>query len=61
MEKRFFFEIQLSYAPGCGWLRSPHGRDTFERALEEGSQYARNAWLNGQVVGVRVIDTETHR
>lgn len=53
---KYFFEIQLTYAPGCGWLRSPHGRDDFDKAFQEGLQYAKNAFLyRGETVGVRVV------
>lgn len=54
--KKFFFEIQLGYAPGCGWLRSPYGRDTFERAFEEGRQYVENAMnYREETIGLRVV------
>lgn len=56
---KYYFEIQLKYAPACGWLRSPYGRDTFERAFEEGSEYVRNAMkYHHETVGLRVVEKD---
>lgn len=56
---KFFFEIQLTYAPGCGWLRSPYGRDTFEEAFNEGAAYASNAMnYRKETIGLRVQRVE---
>lgn len=52
---KYHFEVQTPHAPGCGWLRSPHGRDTWEKAMEEGVAYVRNMELYGHMTcGVRV-------
>jgi hypothetical protein len=53
--KRYFFEIQTPFAPGGGWLRSPHGRDSWDQAFEEGKQYAQFAQdYRNLTCGVRV-------
>lgn len=52
----FYYEIQLRYAPGCGWLRSPYGREKFEDALREGLQYLENAMnYHNETLGLRVV------
>lgn len=52
----YYFEIQLKYAPACGWLRAPYGRPSFERAFEEGAQYVANAMLyHKETIGLRVV------
>ncbi len=38
---KYYFEIQTPHSPGCGWLRSPHGRDTWDKAMAEGVQYVK--------------------
>lgn len=50
----YTFEIQLPYAPGCGWLRAPYVRPTFDDAMKEATQYAENAARNGQYIAIRV-------
>jgi hypothetical protein len=53
---KFHYEIQTPHAPGCVWLRSPHGRDTWERAFEEGQQYAKFHFdYANMICAVRVI------
>lgn len=56
---KFYYEIQTPHAPGCGWLRSPHGRDTWERAMEEGTAYISNMFHYGKMTcAVRVVAVE---
>lgn len=52
---KYFYEIQTPHAPGCGWLRSPYGRDTWEKAAEEGLAYIRNMQHSGKMkCGMRI-------
>lgn len=41
MTTNYYYEIQTPHAPGGGWLRSPHPRCTWDRAMEEGVQYCK--------------------
>lgn len=60
MQTKYFFEVLLPYAPGCGWLRSPYGRDSFTKAWEEGTAFANNAMAyKGESLGVKVVAVET--
>lgn len=51
---KYYFEVQLPYAPGCGWLRSPYGRDSFEVAWKEGTQYVENALRRGESIALKI-------
>lgn len=56
---KYFFEIQLPHAPACGWLRSPHGRDTWDKAFNEGALYLTNMQEYGKMTcGLRVACVE---
>lgn len=55
----YTFEIQLNWFPGCGWMRAPYARDTFEAALKEATAYASNAERNGMTCAVRVVRLES--
>lgn len=52
---KYYYEVQTPHTPACGWLRSPYGRDTWERAFEEGMEFARNHHnAAGMMVAVQV-------
>jgi hypothetical protein len=56
----YYFEIQLDFAPACGWLRSPFGRKDWETAFDEGKAYLFNAetYRNHMCLGLRVVFVE---
>ena len=51
---KFFYEIQTPHSPGCGWLRSPHARQTWDHAMAEGTAWVKNHARNGMHCAVRV-------
>ncbi len=56
---KYAFEIQLPYAPACGWLRSPHPCEDRATAWKEGLVYAENAFASrGEKLAVQVIAIE---
>jgi hypothetical protein len=55
---KYHFEVQTSWAPACGWLRSPYGRDTWDQAWNEAQSWARNAHTAGALAGVRIAAVE---
>lgn len=56
---KYYYEIQTPHAPGCAWLRSPYGRDTWEAAMKEGTDYIRNMQVYGNMTcGLRIHCSE---
>lgn len=52
---KYFYEIQTPHAPGCTWLRSAYGRDTWEQAAKEGLAYIENMQRSaGMKCGMRI-------
>lgn len=52
--KLYIFEVQLPFAPACGWLHSDYVRPTFGEAMTAAVNYAENAERNGITIGIRV-------
>ena len=57
--KKYFFEIQMDFFPGCGWLRSPHGRDSWQQAWDEGQQYVEFGFkYRGFQLALHIVEVE---
>lgn len=56
---KYYYEIQMSFAPGMTWLRSPHGRKTWDEAFSEGRTYCDFAYrYRKEVCALRIVPIE---
>jgi hypothetical protein len=50
----YTYEVQFTFSPGCGWLRAPYVRPTYEKAKTEAVLFMDFAKRAGVMCAIRV-------